>query len=190
MSKDYGIDNEFWLDNPRYNNYCFKNHQVSSHGRVRNKKRLNVLKPIIDKDGYERLSIGSVDNVPVHRLVCQTFLGPPPEENMQVNHIDADRTNNHCLNLEWVSCSDNIKWGVYKGNINPYRGLERAIEANSIPVRIVETGEEFSSIKDCADYLGVSSSTVRKRLCNKPKLRNRKTLHEFHVEYISSKEEF
>lgn len=172
---------EIWLDNPRWNGYVFKNHQVSSHGRVRNRKRLNVLKPQIDKDGYERMSIGNVDNVPVHILVCDRFAGPAPRKGMQVNHIDTDRTNNHCLNLEWTTPSENIKWGVHKGNVDWRKGLNKAVEANKRPVRIVELDMEFDSAKDCAAYLGVQPTNVTRCLKG---ARKGQRLHSYHLEYV------
>lgn len=44
----------------------------------------------------------------IHRLVLHAFLGPCPE-GQEVNHIDADRTNNNRPNLEYVSHSENMK---------------------------------------------------------------------------------
>lgn len=182
LARKYAVhDTEIWLDNPKWNGYVFKNHQVSSHGRVRNRKRLNILKPIIDKDGYERMSLGSVDNVPVHILVCSSFAGPAPEEGMQVNHIDANRTNNHCLNLEWATPSENIKWGVHKGNVDWRKGVDAAVKVNKRPVRIVELGMEFESTKDCAAYLGVPSTNVTRCLRG---ARKGQRLHNYHLEYV------
>lgn len=172
---------EIWLDNPRWNGYIFKSHQVSSHGRVRNRKRLNILKPIIDKDGYERLSIGSVDNVPVSIIVCERFAGPAPEKGMQVNHIDTNRINNHCLNLEWSTPSENVNWSVYKGNVDWRKGLNAAVDANKQPVRIVELDLEFESVKDCAAYLGVPATNVTRCLRG---VRKGQRLHNYHIEYI------
>lgn len=173
--------NEIWLDNPRWNGHVFKNYQVSSYGRVRNCKRLNILKPQIDKYGYERLSLGSVDNVPVNIIVCERFAGPAPEEGMQVNHIDTNRTNNHCLNLEWVTPAENIKWSVYKGNIDWCKGLDAAIDSNKRAVRIVELDMEFESVKDCASYLGVPATNVTRCLRG---ARKGQRLHNYHLEYV------
>ena len=116
---------EAWLDLEQY-----PNHQVSTFGRVRNKKNNHILKHQLDRYGYPKLSIGSKDNVPIHRLVCQAVYGKPIGKRNQVNHIDCDRQNNKANNLEWVTSSENIKWGVDHGNIDPYKGLKRANEVN------------------------------------------------------------
>ena len=52
----------------------------------------------------------------VHRLVASLFChNPNPEEYIQVNHKDGDKSNNHYSNLEWVSPSSNIKHSHKEG---------------------------------------------------------------------------
>ena len=170
-------DNEYWVDLKDY-----PNHQVSSQGRVRNKKTGYVLKPTINKDGYEVLSLGNKDNLCVHRLICEAFYGEPPENKTYVNHIDANRQNNHALNLEWCSARDNIKWGIYKGNIDYKKGLTRAREVNKKPIRIIELNKIFDSVKDCAEFLKVAPTNICKCLNGSTK---GQTLHGYHFEYIA-----
>ena len=43
----------------------------------------------------------------IHRLVAEHFIGPSPEPNMVVNHIDGNPFNNHVDNLEWVTVREN-----------------------------------------------------------------------------------
>ena len=152
-------ENEIWL-----NLEDFPKHQVSSHGRIRNKRNGYILKPFADRYGYLRLSIGNTDNVYIHKLVCKTFYGDPEEPNMQVNHIDSNRKNNHVLNLEWDTPSRNIRWGVLHGNIDPHKGPRRAAEVNPKAVRIVDLDKTFGSVKECAEYLGVAPTNVSRVL--------------------------
>ena len=159
----------------------FPNHQVSSKGRVRNRRTGYVLKPFADRYGYLRLSIGNTDNVYVHRLVCETFHGSPPDSTYQVNHIDCDRQNNDANNLEWCTGSYNIKWGVEHGNVKPMIGLARAAEVNPKSVRIVELEREFPSVKDCAEFLGVQPTNVSRCLRGS---RKGQRLHGYTLEYI------
>jgi hypothetical protein len=44
----------------------------------------------------------------VHRLVTAAFIGPCPAD-MEVNHIDGDKSNNHTSNLEFCTASENLK---------------------------------------------------------------------------------
>lgn len=169
-------DDARWYDLPG-----FPNHQGSLSGEIRHKRKKNILKPHIDKDGYCVMSLGSVDNVKVHRVLCEAFQGPPPFPNAQVNHIDTNRQNNHFMNLEWVTPSENIKWGVYKGNVDYTKGLRRAAEVNPKPVRVVETGEEFSSVKECAEHFGVKPQNISRVLTG---VRKGQRFHGCHLEFI------
>lgn len=44
----------------------------------------------------------------VHRVVARAFYGPPPPH-MIVDHIDEDKLNNHLLNLQYITRSENQK---------------------------------------------------------------------------------
>lgn len=180
MSETFVSDDAMWYDLPGY-----PNHQGSLRGEIRNKRRKNILKPHIDKDGYQVLSLGSVDNVKVHRVLCEAFYGPPPEGKNQVNHIDCNRQNNHFMNLEWVSPSENVKWGVTKGNVDPMKGLRRAAEVNPRPVRIVETGETFNSVKECGEHFGVRPTNISRVLTGD---RKGQRIHGCHLEYVEKEE--
>jgi hypothetical protein len=163
------------------NAYGYPSYEVSTYGRVRNKKTGYILKAFPDRYGYLRLSLGNTDNVYIHRLVCESFYGLPENESCHVNHIDADRQNNHILNLEWCSPSENIRWGVRKGNLNPIKASIRAREINMKPVRIVELDKIFSSVKECAEYLGINPNRVSRCLVGE---RKGQRLHGYHIEFI------
>lgn len=167
---------EEWRDFDR-----FPNHQFSNEGRIRHKNKLNILRPHIDKDGYEVVSLGNVDNVKIHRVICEVFHGSPDAGRYQVNHIDCNRSNNRADNLEWVSPSENIKWGVDHGYVNPSNGLKKAVETNRTPVRIVELDREFPSVKDCAEFLGINPNRIPRVLKGE---RKGQLLHGYHLEYV------
>lgn len=161
------------------------NHQVSLHGEVRHKRKKNILKPQIDKDGYCRMSLGNKDNVPIHRVACMAFYGIPEDERMQTNHLDCNRQNNHYMNLQWTTPSGNIKWGVDHGNIDPMKGLRKATEANLKPVRIVETGQIFASVRACAEYLGTHPNRISRVLVGE---RKGQRIHGYHIEFVNKEE--
>lgn len=58
-------------------------------------------------------------SMPVHRLVASTYIPKPerlreiPHRELQVNHIDFARRNNHVSNLEWVTCKENNRHGCF-----------------------------------------------------------------------------
>lgn len=59
----------------------------------------------------------------VHKLVANAFLGPRPL-GMQVNHKDGNRKNNRLSNLEYLTCSDNMKHAFSTGLAKPRLGEE------------------------------------------------------------------
>lgn len=98
-----------------------KRYEVSSFGRVRNKKRGNIIKHKITLDGYHRVCLSDSGlrngkSWSVARLVARAFV-PNPNELPQVNHIDGNKNNNTPVNLEWVTAKQNIAHGKENGLI-------------------------------------------------------------------------
>lgn len=93
-------------------------YHVSNFGRVmrmitgKGTQIGRVLKASPNQIGYPvvGLSAGAKRRqLAVHRLVAMAFIGPPPTERHEVNHIDGVPTNNRACNLEWVTKSENAK---------------------------------------------------------------------------------
>ena len=74
-----------------------------SSGRVRNTS--------LNGDGYVTVNIKTNENLwitfGVHRLVALTHIPRDSPDRNYVNHRDLNVTNNHAVNLEWVSCLEN-----------------------------------------------------------------------------------
>jgi hypothetical protein len=65
----------------------------------------------INSTGYHQAALYSDKKrhqVLVHRLVWEAFNGPIPKD-MQIDHIDNNKTNNLLSNLQLLTASDNIK---------------------------------------------------------------------------------
>lgn len=76
------------------------NYEVSSCGRVRNRKTGRILKPL-SNSGYERVNLDGRLYY-VHKLVMEAFQGCSYDE-IRVYHSDRDVQNNNISNLRIVS---------------------------------------------------------------------------------------
>lgn len=94
-------------------------YEVSNCGQIRSVKTtaggttFAPRKPQNINSGYLVVKIsdvpgGTQKTKTIHSLVAEAFLGERPR-GAQVNHKDGDRTNNHVVNLEWVTPGENIK---------------------------------------------------------------------------------
>lgn len=173
------MEDEVWKDIDGFPGY-----QVSDHGRVRCFRDFhgNItdffhnLKPNINKDDYYQVCLYTIDHKKVykriHRLVADAFLGKNDE--LVVDHIDGNKHNNNVNNLKWVTSKENStlasKNGLYKTK----------------PIQIIETGEVFRSIKECADYIGAHPSDIS-HCFNKNDVYGRTSYKGLHFKYINDK---
>lgn len=107
------MQKEIWKDITGYEGH----YQVSTLGRVKSLDRIivtltgsrtyqsKILKPVSDKDGYQRITFNG-DRCPfVHRLIIEAFLG---YSELHVNHKNGIKTDNRIENLEYVTSLRNI----------------------------------------------------------------------------------
>lgn len=143
----------------------FPGYQVSSIGRIRCFRdfhgnitdQYRILKPGINKDGYYDICLYTIERKKVrkrvHRVVATAFLGP--HENLVVNHINGKKLDNRIENLEFVTAERNStlasESGLYKTKA----------------VRIIETGETFRSIRECAESVNCHPSDISHCLSGK-----------------------
>ena len=107
---------ENWVDIKGYEGL----YQVSDLGRVKRVagsphcKVDRILKPASQTTGYLFVTLskqGKEKTFRIHRLVMENFSPTEKMENLQVNHLDEDRTNNNLNNLQWCTCQENINYG-------------------------------------------------------------------------------
>lgn len=166
------MSEEIWKDIDGFPNY-----QVSDLGRVRNKKTGRILKPGCAGGGYLYVVLskdGVQCNRHIHRLVAESFLDWPSEKR-DVNHIDGNKQNNYLHNLEWCTRRENINHAYANG-----------LNKRARPVRIVETGEIFNNMQDCANAIGAHKSAIRASMTDKRP--NCHSCRDLHFEYASREE--
>ncbi|HFK5582124.1 TPA: HNH endonuclease [Elizabethkingia anophelis] len=102
----------------------YENYLVSEHGVVIRVPYIDstgsvrqgiVVSQSVGKGGYVRCALvkNKKNNYHlIHRLVASAFIG---KSELQVNHIDGNKLNNHFSNLEYVTCKQNIEHAVHNG---------------------------------------------------------------------------
>lgn len=133
------------------------NYSISNNGQLIN-RRGEVKTPQEDTDGYLKVDLysGSKRSTKrIHRLVAEAFI-PNPYNKPDINHKDGNKHNNSVANLEWVTKSENMRHAYQTGLAKPHASYGMLGHRNpnggrkGHKVRIVETGEEFNSIAECA----------------------------------------
>ena len=138
------MNNEFWKDVENYEDL----YEVSDAGRVRNKITGRILKPGNHHKRYLYVNLsknGTYKSHKVHRLVAEAFI-PNPNNQLQVDHIDENKTNNTVDNLRWVSCQENID-----------HSLSKPVNQYTLDGRLLNT---YKSISEASRITGVSSRSI------------------------------
>lgn len=163
-------------DNPNY--------LVSDSGEVK-RKSANTNKAFRESKGYMAVDMyqdGERKTKRVHRLVAEAFV-PNPNNKPEVNHKDGNRYNNSASNLEWVTKKENCEHAWASGLVKPSYGMTGKRNPNagrkSKPIRIVETGEIYSKLEECAEAINGDNRHIND--C----LRGRQRTHRgYHFEYV------
>lgn len=124
-----------------------------------------ILKKAID-NGYEKVVLtkdGIRNTQKVHRLVCIAFLGY--KENLVVNHIDFNKSNNNINNLEWTTIQGNNNHSRINNRfpklIMSDKHKQILKECTSKKVICTKTSIVYDSIRDASNILEIKESTLR-----------------------------
>lgn len=139
---------------------------ISTKGRVLNMNSGKIMKENYRPNGYGYYCLAAENcktgqkKYSTHRLVMKAFEPNPDSDELQVNHIDGDKTNNRLENLEWTTCAENnqhkIESGLYQG-----RKLDW-YDAQEIR-RLRSEGWTYEQIRD--NNFPDVSTTVIQRIC-------------------------
>lgn len=146
----------------------YPNYEVSIYGEIYNKVTGRILTPQKNIWGYSFVHLYN-ENGPkmftVHRLVAIHFI-PNPENKPQVNHKCGYKANNRVTNLEWTTNSEN--------ELHAFRlGLKKP--SGQKKVRIIETGEIFNSMNECARHINGNFKAISN--CTRGKSKTHKGYH-------------
>ena len=122
-------------------------YQISNMCRVKSIRNNIIMKNSKLQTGYQTITIrfnNTYKTYILHRLMMKLWNSVENMDELNVNHIDEDHSNNSLKNLEWITCKDNQNFGTRSQRIG---------EKISTPIRCVETGEIFRSQYDaCVKY--------------------------------------
>ncbi len=137
-------------------------YQVSSLGKVKNRKLLNI-KPQINTHGYEYVSLyknSLKKHYSIHRLIALHFI-PNPENKKCVNHIDGNKLNNSLNNLEWCTSSENNIHALENNLRKPRKGeYSTQTKLNEEGVIFIRKTKGIFTNQEMADKYDVSRSVI------------------------------
>lgn len=112
---------EIYRDIPGYEGL----YQISNYGNIKSlpRKRCKgcILKPYYPKNGYPHVMLsknGIEKCYKVHRLVAEVFI-PNPDKKPEVNHKNANKSDNKAENLEWCTTFENYAHARNMGLFKP-----------------------------------------------------------------------
>lgn len=118
---------EIWKPIPGYENI----YSVSNHGQIKRDivsqgAKIKILKLSFHKTGYYRIGLRKNKKrktFSVAFLVASAFIGPRPK-GLHINHKDTCKTNNHRLNLEYVTRAENMHHASQNKLFHPKTGSD------------------------------------------------------------------
>jgi hypothetical protein len=176
--KGYRIENHYWryydgdvkdeVWKPIIDDKIKEGYQVSSHGRIKKLKGA-VTYGTITPCGYFYITFKPKEGTKrvgryIQRVVAAMFHGP--DESKYVNHKDGNKTNNHYLNLEYVTKAENSKHALDMGLMKPGKGRaknpnERILKIDAITKQVVGI---YNTTKEAGDSVGSAHTVIATRI--------------------------
>ena len=131
-------------------------YRVYENGLVYSEYSNKFLKYSVNK----RTGYASVARELAHRVVLKTYAPHENQENLQVNHIDGNKLNNHYTNLEWATGKENMAHAVE----NRMLGQMKAVKLYDINGSLVG---KFNSLSDACREIGANEKSLSEVYANK-----------------------
>lgn len=163
MQRDWIILHEVWRPVPGFPSY-----EASSWGNVRRVKRAKgatvgaVLKPSLDRQGYEQLRLsenGVVRSQKVHIIVASAFHGPRPK-GLEVSHVNGRRIDNRPENLAYETRQQNVDRQIEHGTRNRGEKNGNASLTPDLVARARILLRDEVPVRMISETLGTSQSTI------------------------------
>jgi hypothetical protein len=114
-------DHKNWIVLKDYPSYS-----INQEGEILNNKRNKLLKPWINKGGYEQVTLrldGKRYAPYIHKLVAETFFDPVEYKKI-IDHINGDKLNNSVSNLRYCTQRENcMNSKKREGTSSKYKGV-------------------------------------------------------------------
>lgn len=135
----------------------YTNPQISNVGRFRSMTGI-IYTPEPRPNGYAYIMIMN-SSYPVHGLVCRAFHGKAPSEVHTVDHIDKNPSNNHYMNLRWLSVAEQNR---HSRDSNEHRRSSAKCQSNPIKGRKIGDSDWnlYASITQAARQLDLNSGHI------------------------------
>jgi hypothetical protein len=134
-----------------------KNYEISSFGRVKNVKFNKFILTFL-VNGYEKIGLVNDDGkrvkYAISRLVAQAFINPSIKD-LEVDHINRIRTDNHVTNLRCVNRKENLN------NLNKNK-IFKLIEL----INNISNENSLKTIEELINHLNIDNVEVNKRIKN------------------------
>lgn len=161
-------------------------YEVSSYGRIRNKKTGKIYKESVAgrsggyavariRDPYgNKTSSGSRVkslSIYIHRAKAEAFI--PNVNNLPfVNHIDGNKRNHDLYNLEWVTQSENQIHALTHGLSSCYGDTHHWAKLTKDQIEEIKTLKGTGSTAKIAKLYDVNAETVRRIWIGKQRSKN------------------
>lgn len=148
---------EIWKDVPNYEG----TYQISNLGNVKSLwfGKDKILKPREDTGGYMQVALykeGKSKFFLVHRLIMLAFVG---ESDLQVNHKNGIKSDNHLQNLEYCTASKNTQH-AYDIGLSSKGEKHYASKLTRACAERIKYGHQGMTQQEVANIYGVSRMLI------------------------------